>query len=58
MKKFVEKGRAIELTLEEDTRQREAGLPIWYLPCHLVFQHQKYRFCHDGRSEMNKSLAT
>ena len=51
MKKFVEKGRAIELTLEEDMRQKEAGLPILYLPCHLVFQHQKYRFCHDGRSE-------
>ena len=38
MKKFIEKGRAEELTQEEDRRQREEGLPIWYLPCHLVFQ--------------------
>ena len=50
MKKFLEKGRAEELTQEEDRRQREENLPIWYLPCHLVFQKNKWRFCHDGRA--------
>ena len=25
-------------------------MPIWHLPCHLVFQKGKYRFCHDGRA--------
>ena len=38
MKKFLEKGRAERLSPEEDSRQREENLPIWYLPCHLVFQ--------------------
>ena len=28
----------------------EKGLPIWHLPCHLVFQKGKYRFCHDARA--------
>ena len=50
MRKFLEKGRAEKLTDEEDKRQREEGLPIWYLPCHLVFQKNKWRFCHDGRA--------
>ena len=48
--KFFDKGRAIPLTEEEDKRQRDLGLPIWYLPCHLVFQKGKWRFCHDGRA--------
>ena len=51
MSKFITKGRAVELSEEEDRRQREEGGPIWYLPVHLVFQHGKYRFCHDGRAE-------
>ena len=42
--------RAIELSPEEEKRQVEQGLPIWHLPCHLVFQKGKYRFCHDGRA--------
>ena len=25
-------------------------MPIWYLPCHIVFQKGKWRFCHDGRA--------
>ena len=47
MQKFLHKGRAIELSPEEEKRQVEQGLPIWHLPCHLVFQKGKYRFCHD-----------
>ena len=50
MKKFLDKGRAVELSPEEEKRQVEQGLPIWHLPCHLVFQKGKYRFCHDGRA--------
>ena len=50
MKKFLEKGRAERLSPEEDKRQVENNLPIWYLPCHLVFQKNKWRFCHDGRA--------
>ena len=51
--KFFDQGRAIRLTEEEDKKQREQGLPIWYLPCHLVFQKGKWRFCHDGRAMTN-----
>ena len=50
MRKFIEKGRAERLNSEEDKRQRDENLPIWYLPCHLVFQKNKWRFCHDGRA--------
>ena len=50
MRKFLEKGRAERLSPEEDKRQKEGNLPIWYLPCHLVFQKGKWRFCHDGRA--------
>merc|ERR1711911_72387 len=48
--KFFDKGRAIRLTEEEAKRQEDLGLPIWYLPCHLVFQKGKWRLCHDGRA--------
>ena len=50
MKKFIEKGRARELSREEEKEQDERKGPIWHLPCHLVYQHGKYRFCHDGRA--------
>ena len=50
MKKFLEKGRAIPLTEEAKREQEENGWPVWYLPCHLVHQKGKYRFCHDGRA--------
>ena len=57
MKKFIEKGRAERLSQEENRRQVENGLPIWYLPCHLVFQKNKWRFCHDGRAPTKRNMS-
>ena len=52
MKKFIKKGRCEILTEEEAERQEKEGLPIWHLPCHLVLQKGKYRFCHDARASV------
>ena len=48
MKKFIEKGRAEPL--KEGKGDSEGTLPIWHLPCHIVYQKGKWRFCHDGRA--------
>ena len=50
MAKFLDKGRCEKLTREEIARQEEEGLPIWHLPCHIVEQKGKHRFCHDARA--------
>ena len=50
MTKFINEGRTRVLEEEEKSIQEESGNPIWHLPCHLVFQKGKYRFCHDGRA--------
>ena len=50
MKKFLDTGKARPLSKEEEQEQEKSGKPVWHLPCHLVYQHGKYRFCHDGRA--------
>ena len=50
MAKFLDKGRCEKLTREEIARQEEEGLPIWHLPCHIVEQKGKHRFCHNARA--------
>ena len=52
MAKFLDKDRCEKLTKEEIKRQEKEGLPIWNLPCHLVLQKGKYRFCHDARASV------
>ena len=50
MDKFIKEGRTRELSEQERAEQESSGNPIWHLPCHLVYQKGKYRFCHDGRA--------
>ena len=50
MAKFLDKGRCEKFTKEE--RWEKEGLPIWNLPCHLVLQKGKYRFCHNARASV------
>jgi len=51
VEKFLTEGKAKDVTAEDDRAQKEQNLPLWYLPSHMVFQKNKWRFCHDGRSE-------
>ena len=51
VEKFLAEGKAKDVTEEDDRDQKENNLPLWYLPSHMVFQKNKWRFCHDGRSE-------
>ena len=52
MKKFLDNKRAERVT-NDKRNDKEEELPTWHLPCHLVFQKGKYRFCHDGRATVD-----
>ena len=52
MAKFIDNNRAEKITDDKENDKEEAW-PTWHLPCHLVYQKGKYRFCHDGRATVN-----
>ena len=52
VRKFLANGRA-EIVDEKEFKNKPEDRVQWTLPGHLVFQKNKWRFCHDGRASID-----